>query len=544
MAAVSAMPPASAPQAPMGTTVAATTTTTQWVSVCELDDILPDMGACALLAGRQIAMFRVNDEVYALDNADPASGANVLSRGIVGDIRGELVVASPLYKHHYSLTTGRCVEDAEKFVSVYPARVTDGQVYVNIGAHQPKRATTRRRLIVIGNGMAGMRTVEEVLALAPNEYEIVVFGAEPHGNYNRILLSPVLSGEKRADEIVLHAPEWYVEHGVKLHAGDPVVAIDRRQRIVKSQQGIELSYDRLLFATGSTPIVLPIPGADLEGVITFRDLADVEAMLAVAKPGRKAVVIGGGLLGLEAANGLLSRGMSVTVVHLFETLMERQLDSAAATLLRASLASRGIEFRMPAQTSAIVGAERAEAVRFADGSEIPADLVVMAVGVRPNIALARAAGLRCDRGILVNDTLQSYDPSIYAVGECVQHRNVTFGLVAPLWEQARVCATHLAELGMSRYRGTLPATQLKVTGIELYSAGDFQDTDNGEDIVLRDPARQVYKRLVIRDNKLRGAVLFGDASAGPWYFEIMADGRDVTAIRDDLLFGPSSPPDT
>jgi nitrite reductase (NADH) large subunit len=520
-----------------------------------LDDILPNMGVCALVEGRQVAVFRVDDGVYALDNTDPASGANVLSRGIVGDLRGELVVASPLFKQHYSLTTGRCLEDPEKFVGVYPAHVQDGRVCVNVRAHQPQRAKKRRRLVVIGNGMAGMRTVEELLTLAPNEYEIVVFGAEPHGNYNRILLSPVLSGEKRAEDIVLHAPEWYAEHGVKLHAGDPIVAIDRRRRLVKSQKGIELSYDRLLLATGSNPILLPIPGIDSKGVITFRDLADVEAMLAAARRGRRAVVIGGGLLGLEAANGLLSRGMAVTVVHLCETLMERQLDAAAAALLRASLASRGIEFRMPAQTMEIVYAARADGapsgeaegtfpgllVRLADGSELPADVVVMAVGVRPNITLARATGLRCDRGVLVNDTLQTYDPSVYAVGECVQHRNVTFGLVAPLWEQARVCATHLAELGVSRYRGSLPATQLKVTGIELYSAGDFQNAGRDEDLVLRDPARQVYKRLVIRDNKLRGAVLFGDASAGPWYFEMMEKGRDVTAIRDELLFGPTPP---
>jgi NAD(P)H-dependent nitrite reductase large subunit/NAD(P)H-dependent nitrite reductase small subunit len=512
-----------------------------WASICDLSDVWPDTGVCALAAGRQIAIFRVEDTVYATDNRDPASGASVLSRGIVGDIRGELVVASPLYKHHYSLTTGRCLEDPEKSVNVYPARVAEGRVCVNIAAHQQLQAKKHRRLVVVGNGMAGMRTVEELLALAPNEYEIVVFGAEPHGNYNRILLSPVLSGEKRAEDIVLNAPEWYSQNGVVLHAGDPVVEIDRRRRVVKSQRGVELSYDRLLLATGSQPIMLPVPGADLPGVITFRDLADVEAMLAAAKPGRKAVVIGGGLLGLEAANGLLSRGMAVTVVHLFETLMERQLDAAAASLLRASLTSRGITFRMPAQTGAIFGDESVAGVRFTDGSEIPADLVVMAVGVRPNIALARAANLQCDRGVLVNDTLQTFDPSVYAVGECVQHRNVTFGLVAPLWEQARVCATHLAERGTSHYRGTLPATQLKVTGIELYSAGDFRDTEHSEDIVLRDPGRHIYKRLVIRDNKLRGAVLFGDASAGPWYFEMINAGRDVASIRDELLFGPSPP---
>ena len=515
-----------------------------WVSICDLPEILPDTGVCALVDGRQIALFRMSDirmgdALYAIDNRDPMSGANVLSRGIVGDVRGELVVASPLYKHHYSLTTGRCLEDPDKFVNVYPAKVVDGRVCVNIGTHQPLRAAKRRRLVVIGNGMAGMRTVEELLTLAPNAYEIVVFGAEPHGNYNRILLSPVLAGEKKVEDIVLNSPEWYEQHGVTLHAGDPVVSIDRRKRVVKSKRGVELSYDRLLLATGSQPIMLPIPGVELPGVITFRDLADVEAMLAAAKRGRKAVVIGGGLLGLEAANGLLSRGMAVTVVHLFDTLMERQLDAAAAALLRASLVSRGIQFRMPAQTTALIGSESVTAVRFSDGSEIPADLVVMAVGVRPNIALAGEAGLHCDRGILVNDTLQTYDPSVYAVGECVQHRNVTFGLVAPLWEQARVCATHLAELGLSRYRGTLLATQLKVTGIELYSAGDFRDSEHTEDIVLRDPGRQVYKRLVIRDNKLRGAVLFGDASAGPWYFEMIAAGRDVADIRNELLFGPA-----
>ena len=511
-----------------------------YTCVCDLSETLPNAGICALVGSRQIAIFRVDDALFAIDNRDPASGVNVLSRGIVGDLRGELVVASPLYKHHYSLATGRCLEDAERSVDVFPARVADGRVWVQMHTHQPVQRTSRRRLIVIGNGMAGMRTVEELLALAPEAYDISVFGAEPHGNYNRVLLSPVLAGEKRAEDIVLHAPEWYAEHGVTLHAGDPIVSIDRRNRVVKSQRGVEPSYDRLLLATGSQPILLPIPGADLPGVITFRDLADVEAMLAAARRVRRAVVIGGGLLGLEAANGLRIRGMEVTVVHLCETLMERQLDAAAAALLRASLASRGIAFKMPAQTAAILGEDTVTGVKFADGSELEADLVVMAVGVRPNVLLARAAGLRCERGILVNDTLQTFDPSVYAVGECVQHRNVTFGLVAPLWEQARVCATHLAELGMARYRGTLPATQLKVTGIELYSAGEFQDAEHAEDIVLRDPGRQVYKRLIIRDNKLRGAVLYGDASAGPWYFDLITAGHDVSPLRDELLFGPSA----
>jgi len=299
-----------------------------------------------------------------------------------------------------------------------------------------------------------------------------------------------------------------------------------------------VQYDRLLLATDSTPIVLPIPGADLPGVITFRDLEDVDLMVKAAGRGRRAVVIGGGLLGLEAANDLRLRGMDVTVVHLLDTLMERQLDASAAALLRASLANRGIKFKMPAETTTLVGDDRVRWVRFKDGSEIEADLVVMAVGVRPNTELARAANLQCERGVLVDDTLQTFDPAIYAVGECVQHRKITFGLVAPLWEQARVCAMHLAERGNARYRGSLPATQLKVTGIDLYSAGEFHGSEHAEDIVLRDPGRSVYKRLIVRDNKLRGAVLFGDASAGPWYAELIESGKDVGGLRDRLLFGP------
>ena len=505
--------------------------------ICDFAEILPGTGVCALVEGRQIAVFRVDDEIYALSNRDPASDANVLSRGIVGDLKGERVVASPIYKHHYSLMTGQCQEDPDLFVDAFPAKVVDGHVIVDVHSPQPRRHG-KRRLVVVGNGMAGMRAVEELLKQAPDAYEVVVFGAEPHGNYNRILLSPVLSGEKKKEEIVLHSPEWYAEAGVTLHMGDRVVSIDRRKRTVKSELGIEVTYDRLLLATGSQPIILPVPGATLPGVTTFRDLADVAAMLQRAGRGRRAVVIGGGLLGLEAANGLRLRGMDVTVVHLLDTLMERQLDAAAAALLRASLVSRGISFKMPAQTSEFVGEDHVRAVRFKDGTQIEADLVVMAVGVRPNIELARSAGLQCERGVLVDDTLQTYDPSIYAVGECVQHRKITFGLVAPLWEQARVCAMHLAERGVARYRGSLPATQLKVTGIELYSAGEFHESEHAEDIVLRDPGRHVYKRLIVRDNKLRGAVLFGDASAGPWYAQLIEGGKDVGDLRDRLLFGP------
>jgi nitrite reductase (NADH) large subunit len=401
------------------------------------------------------------------------------------------------------------------------------------------RAPGKRKLVVIGNGMAGMRTVDELLALAPNTYDITVFGAEPHGNYNRILLSPVLSGEKRIEDIVLHPLQWYQNNGVTLYADDPVVAIDRRRRVVKSRSGVEVPYDRVLLATGSNPIMLPIPGNELPGVVTFRDLQDVAAMLNAAGQFKKAAVIGGGLLGLEAANGLLRQGMEVTVVHLVDTLMERQLDSMAAGLLRSSLRSRGIEFRMPVKTTAIIGNERVTALQFDDGSTLETDLVVMAAGIRPNITLARQSGLRCERGVLVDDTMQTYDPAIYAVGECVQHRNSTYGLVAPLWEQARVCATHLAEIGVVRYRGSVVSTQLKVTGIDVFSAGDFNGSARSESLVLRDAKRGVYKRLIIEDNKVRGAVLYGDTTDGPWYFELMTEARDVGALRDKLIFGAS-----
>ncbi|MFI4884695.1 MAG: nitrite reductase small subunit NirD [Steroidobacterales bacterium] len=509
-----------------------------WSAICALEDILPESGVCALVAGRQIAVFRSGGSLYALDNIDPASGASVLSRGIVGDVSGERVVASPLYKHHYSLQTGRCLEDPGGSVNVYPVRAMDGRVWVGVEHHSVGRRE-RRRLVVVGNGMAGMRTVEELLQLDPEACDITVFGAEPHGNYNRILLSPVLAGEQRPEDIILHGPEWYAEHRVTLHSDDPVVEIDRRRRMVRSAKGVEAGYDRLLLATGSSPIILPIPGKGFPGVVTFRDLADVESMLRAARRYHKAAVIGGGLLGLEAANALLKRGMDVTIVHLLATLMERQLDAPAAALLRASLESRGLKFRMPAKTVAVLGENRATGLRFEDGSALEADLIVMAAGIRPNIELASRAGLRCERGVLVDDTLQTFDPSIYAVGECVQHRNTVFGLVAPLWEQARVCAAHLAEVGVRRYRGSLTATQLKVTGIEVYSAGDLSESEGCESLVMRDHRRGIYKRLVVRNDRLQGAVLYGDASLGAWYFELIVSGADISRFREQLLFGPN-----
>ncbi|UZN50980.1 FAD-dependent oxidoreductase [Cupriavidus cauae] len=397
--------------------------------------------------------------------------------------------------------------------------------------------TDKPRLVVVGNGMAGMRTVEELLALAPDLYDITVFGAEPHGNYNRILLSPVLAGEKTVDDIMLHPREWYARHGITLLAGDPVVAIDRARRLVRSQSGKEVRYDRLLLATGSRPFIVPVHGHQLDGVIAFRDIQDVETMLAAARAHRHAVVIGGGLLGLEAANGLLRQGMDVTVLHLGDALMDRQLDANAAALLKRTLERRGLRILLGANTSEILGDERVTGVRLADGARIPADLVVMAAGVRPNAELARAAGLHCERAIVVDDTLQTYDPRIYAVGECVQHRQATFGLVAPIWDQARVCAAHLAGAGHRRYVQQATATRLKVSGVELYSAGDIVGGEDSEDLVLRDPRRGVYKRLVLQQGRLAGAVLYGDVQDGPWYFELIQNGTPIGAMRNRLLFG-------
>lgn len=395
----------------------------------------------------------------------------------------------------------------------------------------------RPSLVVVGNGMAGMRTVEELLQLAPDLYDITVFGAEPHGNYNRILLSPVLAGEKSVSDIMLNTREWYAEYGITLHAGDPVVQIDRSRRRVHAQSGLQVRYDRLLIATGSRPFIPPVPGSDLDGVIGFRDIQDVETMLEAARQHHHAVVIGGGLLGLEAANGLLRQGMTVTVVHLHPSLMERQLDAPASALLQRALESSGLRFEMNAQTAELVGTERVTGVRFKDGREIAADLVVMATGVRPNVDLARDSGLQCERAIVVDDTLQTYDPCVYAVGECVEHRRSTFGLVAPIWEQARVCAAHLAGAGHRRYVQRATATKLKVTGVDLYSAGNIVGGADTEDIVLRDPRRGIYKRLVLKDDCVVGAVLYGDVTDGPWYFDLIQRQAPITSIRQRLLFG-------
>ena len=402
------------------------------------------------------------------------------------------------------------------------------------------------KLVMVGNGMAGARTLEELLKLTPDLYDITVFGAEPYANYNRILLSPVLSGEQTIKEIMLNDVDWYEANGITLHLNKKIIHIDRVKREVVSEDGTRTPYDRLLLATGSNPFILPLPGKELKGVITYRDIHDTNEMIAASAKHKHAVVIGGGLLGLEAANGLKLRGMDVTVVHLMSTLMERQLDATAGAMLQVSLEQRGLTFMLEQQTDSILGDDQGQvrAVKFKDGSEIPAQLVVMAVGIRPNTDLAQSAGLHCNRGIVVNDTMQTFDPRIYAVGECVSHRGTAYGLVAPLFEMAKVAANHLALMGIGRYAGSVTSTKLKVTGIDLFSAGDFVGDDTTEEIVLSDAVGGVYKKLVIKDNKLVGSVLYGDTVDGTWYFKLMREGKDISEIRDHLMFGESNLGDT
>ena len=398
------------------------------------------------------------------------------------------------------------------------------------------RSDPRERLIVVGNGMAGCRAIEEILKRAPDRFDITVFGAEPRVNYNRIMLSPVLAGDKSFDEIVINDLAWYADNGITLHTGDAVVSIDRTLRTVTTRSGLVMGYDRLLLATGSTPFMIPVPGIGLPGVVTFRDMDDVETMLGVAANGGHVVVIGGGLLGLEAAHGLALRGMHVTVVHLMGHLMERQLDEAAGFLLKRELENRGQVVLTTAHTESIVGEDRVTGVRLKDGTLLPANLVVMAVGIRPHTSLAKEAGVETGRGILVDDHMVTSDARILAVGECVEHRGTCYGLVAPLWEMCAALADWLTETPTG-YAGSVTSTKLKVSGIDVFSAGDFSGGEGTEDIVLRDAARGVYKRLVVAGDRLIGAVLYGDTGDGAWYFQLLKDATDIAPLRDNLIFG-------
>ena len=404
----------------------------------------------------------------------------------------------------------------------------------------------KMRLVVVGNGMAGMRTVEELLKIAPDLYHITVFGDEPYPNYNRIMLSPVLANEQTIDGIILNSREWYAEHNITLHTSARINKIDRKNRVVYAEDGTSAEYDRLLLATGSKPFMPPISGKELEGVLGYRDIKDTNDMIAAAKKYKHAVVVGGGLLGLEAANGLSIQGMDVTVIHRNEWLLEKQLDKTAGIMLQKSLEAKGLKFHLSTNTEIIIGDEngRVKAVRFKEGFELTADLLVLAVGIRPNFALAESAGIHCDKGVVVNDTMQTFDPRVYAVGECVAHRGVSYGLVAPLFEMAKVCATHLANFGIGLYKGSVTSTKLKVTGIDLFSVGDFTGDEETEEIVLHDAVGGVYKKLIIKNDKIVGGVLYGDTTDGSWYFQMLRDGKPIHEIRDHLMFGPSAIGDT
>ncbi len=404
---------------------------------------------------------------------------------------------------------------------------------------------SREKLVVIGNGMAPGRALERLFELAPGRYDVTIFNAEPRVNYDRIMLSPVLSGEKTYDDIVIHGDGWYVANGVTLYKGHKVVEIDREARTVTSAEGVTVPYDKLIIATGSLPIVIPVPGHDLAGVLTYRDLDDVHAMLLAARRGGRAVVIGGGLLGLEAAAGLREQGMDVTVLHLMPTLMERQLDTAAGHLLQKAVEARGIRVITRANTKALHGSDirlgpaQVEAVELEDGTTLPADIVVMAVGIRPNAGIAKAAGLAVNRGIVVDGGMTTSDPDIFALGECAEAGGQVFGLVAPLYEMAGVVASRLAGDASAVFNPSVTATKLKVTGINLFSAGDFADAKDREEIVLRDAARGIYKRLVLKSDRILGAVLYGDTADGAWFFDMIRKGADISELRETLIFGPA-----
>lgn len=400
----------------------------------------------------------------------------------------------------------------------------------------------KQKLVIIGNGMAPGRALEKLLTLAPDLYEVTIFNAENRVNYNRIMLSPVLSGEKKFEEIIIHGDGWYIKNNVTLYKGHKITNIDRAKKQVTSEHGIVADYDKLIIATGSTPFIIPVPGHKLPGVLSYRDLDDVTAMMLAAKSRGSAVVIGGGLLGLEAAAGLKEQGMDVTVIHLMPTLMERQLDPAAGYLLQQELEQRGIKVLCGANTKEITSDTdgKVGAVHLEDGTVIPASLIVMAVGIRPNSKLAEQSGLDVNRGIVVSDNMQTSDPDIYSLGECAEVGGMCYGLVAPLYQMANILAAQLTGDETAKFVAQYTPTRLKVTGIDLYSAGDFAEGDDREEIVFRDAASGVYKRLILKDNKVIGVVLYGEASDGPWFFEKLKSGENIREIRDMLIFGQNA----
>jgi nitrite reductase (NADH) large subunit len=396
----------------------------------------------------------------------------------------------------------------------------------------------KKKLVLVGNGMAGVWCIEQLLKLAPNKYEITVFGSEPHPNYNRILLSSVLAGDAQINDIALNDWAWYEENQITLYAGQTVNKMDTTAKTVTSDTGLTVAYDELIIATGSLPFMLPLPGADKEGVIAFRDIKDCETMIETAKKYKKAVVIGGGLLGLEAARGLLNLNMEVSVVHIFKHVMERQLDEAAALMLQSELEQQGMKFLLEKGTDVITGKKRVTGLRFKDGSSVEADLVVMAVGIRPNIALAKEAGVEINRGIVVNDFLETNIPHVYSVGECAEHRGIAYGLVAPLYEQGNILAKRLAGIDAGEgYQGSVVSTKLKVSGVNVFSAGEFAEKPGMRAVRVQDDFANVYKKVVIQDGKVIGSVLFGDTSDSSRIFAMIRSGENVAGKEREVLLG-------
>ncbi|WP_141432814.1 nitrite reductase large subunit NirB [Bacillus sp. 03113] len=396
----------------------------------------------------------------------------------------------------------------------------------------------KKKLVLIGNGMAGVRAIEEILKVSNDEFDITIFGSEPHPNYNRILLSKVLQGDTEVKDITINDWDWYKDNNIQLYTGETVIKVNSETKEVVTDLGRTEPYDELILATGSLPFILPIPGADKEGVTAFRDINDTDVMLEASKKYKKAAVIGGGLLGLEAARGLLNLGMEVSVIHLNEYLMERQLDATAGKLLQNELETQGMKFLLEKQTEAIIGNERVEGVTFKDGTSIEADLVVMAVGIRPNIELAKESGIPVNRGILVNDFLQTEIPHIYSVGECAEHNGIAYGLVAPLYEQGKVLAKHICGVESAPYKGSVVSTQLKVSGVEVFSAGDFIENEDKKSIKVFDEQDGIYKKIVLRGNQIVGAVLFGDSSDGNRLFSMIQKHADISDTAKISILQP------
>lgn len=400
--------------------------------------------------------------------------------------------------------------------------------------------TDKKKRVMIGNGMAGVRAIEEILKANPDMFEITIFGAEKYPNYNRIMLSPVLAGDTTIEDIILNDEQWYADNGITLHLGKRIKEIQRGYKKVVADDGTEAEYDNLIIATGSNPFIIPVPGHDKEGVMAFRDIEDCDTMFEAAKAYKKAAVIGGGLLGLEAAKGLMNLGMEATVIHDQATLMNMQLDSVAGHMLQDALEEQGMKFKVSTLTTNITGNTRVEGLEFKDGSSLDCDLLVMAAGIRPNIALANDCGIYCNRGIVVNDYMQTVtDPSVYSVGECAEHRGIAYGLVAPLFEQAKVLAYQITGQGLKTYQGSVSSTKLKVSGVDVFSAGDFMGGPGADVIEIMDKVGGLYKKIVLEDDRIKGVVMFGDTADGPTFFQWMQDGKDVSEQRSSLLFSAS-----